>query len=82
MQNAQGELEKKEFSITTGGDAIVLVMTGDKRIVSLNIKPEVIDPDDKDMLEDMIKSAINTLSDQIDKETETTMGQYTQGLPF
>ena len=82
MQNAQTELGAKEYTITTGGDAITLVMTGNKKVVSINIKDEVIDPEDKDMLEDMIKSAMNTLIDQIDNDAQTTMSQYTQGLPF
>jgi DNA-binding YbaB/EbfC family protein len=82
MQNAQAELERKEFSTSTGGNAVTVVMTGDKKIVSLVINPDVIDPEDKEMLEDMIKTAINNLTTTIDQETETTMSAYTQGLPF
>ena len=82
MQSAQGEIEAKEFTNTAGGGAIELVMTGDKKIVSLNIKEEVIDPEDKEMLEGMIVSLINQTIDQIEKETQETMGAFTQGLPF
>lgn len=82
MQNAQAELERKEFTTSAGGNAVTVAMTGDKKIVSLSINPDVIDPEDKDMLEDMIKTAINNLTATIDQETETTMSAYTQGLPF
>ena len=82
MQNAQAELDRKEFTTTAGGNALTLVMTGDKRIVSITLNPEIVDPEDKEILEEMIKSSINSLSNEIDKEVEATMGAYTQGLPF
>ena len=85
MQNdmgaAQGELEAKEYTNTTGG-AVTIKMLGSKEILSIDINKDIIDPDDKDMLEDMIKSCINTLHTDINKETESVMGQYTKGLPF
>jgi len=82
MQNAQAELDRKEFTATSGGNALTIVMTGDKRIVSIEINPDIIDPEDKEIIQDMIKSTINNLANQIDQEIETTMGAYTQGLPF
>ena len=82
VQKAQSEIEAKEFTNTAGGGAIELVMTGDKKIVSLNIKEEVIDPEDKEMLEGMIVSLINQTIDQIDNETQETLGAFTKGLPF
>ena len=44
MQNAQAELDRKEFTTTAGGNALTLVMTGDKRIVSITLNPEIVDP--------------------------------------
>ncbi len=82
MEGAQKDLEKKEYVVSTGGGAVEVVMLGSKQLKSLNIKEEVIDPEDKDMLQDMIVSAINQACKQIDEEQQKTMGSFTQGLPF
>lgn len=82
MQGAQVELEKKEYENTAGGGAVKVVMTGSKKIVNLEINEELLDKDEKEMLQDLIVSLINTTIDTIDKEAEAVMGQYTKGLPF
>ncbi len=82
MGEEQTKLEKKEFSYTAGGGAIDLVMLGSKKIVSIKIKEELLDVEEKDMLEDLLVSAFNTLSSQIDEQLESKMGKYTKGLPF
>lgn len=82
MEQAQKELEKKEYTSTVGGGVVEVKMMGNKQITSLNIKEEAIDPDDKNMLEDMIISAVNNLIKDIEKDEENTMSQFTQGLPF
>ncbi len=82
LKSIQEELEQKEYQVSSGGGAVEVKMTGDKKLVSINIKEEVIDPDDKEMLEDMIALAINNAIDEITKESEEKLGSVTGGLPF
>ncbi len=82
MQQAQAEIEAKEFSYTAGGGVLSLTMLGSKEITSIEIKEELLDVEEKDMLQDLIMTSINTLNKQIDEEVNSTMGQFTQGLPF
>ncbi len=79
---AQEEVEKKEFSFSAGGGAVELIMSGKKEVIKLNIKPEVIDPEDKEMLEDLITLAITNVIAQIETELESSVGSITGGLPF
>lgn len=81
MQQAQGDLEAKEYTASAGG-AVEVVMYGTKVIKSLDIKEDVIDPEDKEMLQDMILTAINACVKQVDEDAQKTMGAFTQGLPF
>ena len=55
-------------------------MTGEKKIQTLEIKPEVVDPDDVEMLQDLIVAAINECVDTIEEETQAVMGKYTMGM--
>ena len=73
MEEAKKELESKEFKSTVGGGMIELVMQGNKEVKSINIKPEVVDPDDVEMLEDLIISAVNDALSQIKKAEQETM---------
>lgn len=82
MEKTQKELAKQEYTTTVGGGVVEVKMLGNKQISSINIKEEAIDPEDKEMLEDMIKTAINNLINEIEAEEEKTMGQFTSGLPF
>ncbi len=82
MQKAQADLEAKEYSYSAGGGVVEITMLGSKVITALNIKDELLDVEEKDMLQDLIISAVNTLSKQIDDELNAVMGQFTQGLPF
>lgn len=90
-QKMQADLEKnmkkidtKEFTVTVGGGMVELTMFGTKAIKTLNINEDVIDPEDKDMLQDMIVSAFNQANEQIDEEKNAAMGPLNQmgGLPF
>ncbi len=80
MARMQQELEAKEFTVTVGGGAVKAVLTGQKQVKALEIKPEVVDPDDIEMLQDLIISAINECSRQIDEETNAKMSQATGGM--
>lgn len=76
MMKTQEELEQKEFEVTTGGGAVTLVITGKKIIKSIKIKPEVVDPNDVEMLEDLILSAINEGINRADEIMEAEMRRY------
>lgn len=84
MQNQimalQEEIEERQFSTTVGGGAVEVVMSGKKEILSLNIKPEVVDPEDIEMLQDLIISAFNDTIKQIEEVSEKEMGELTGGI--
>ena len=76
----QEDIEAREFSATAGGGVVEVVLTGKKTIKSLNIKPEAVDPEDVEMLQDLIISAINEAVNNIENTTETEMGKITGGV--
>ena len=76
----QEELAVKEFTKQVGGGAIELVMTGDKQLKSVTIKPEVVDPEDIEMLQDLIIAAVNEAMRQVNEISESEMGKVTGGL--
>ncbi|MDE5792639.1 MAG: YbaB/EbfC family nucleoid-associated protein [Oscillospiraceae bacterium] len=76
----QDEIEARDFSVTVGGGVVELVMTGKKTIKSLTIKPEVVDPEDIDTLQDLIISAVNEAVSQIEQTTEDEMSRITGGV--
>ena len=81
MQKMQEELEAKEVEASVGGGAVTVKANGKKEVIDIAIKPEVVDPDDIEMLQDMIVIAVNQAMDEIDKVTNEKLGKYTQGLP-
>lgn len=80
MEEAQKELESKEFEASVGGGAVVVKVSGKKEVVSINIKPEVVDPDDVEMLEDLVLSAVNQALKNAEEETANKMGKITGGM--
>lgn len=80
MQKAQQTLHETEFEGNGGGDLVRVVMTGDKNVVSVSIKPEAVDPDDIEMLEDLITAALQDAGTKIDEETARVMGPYASML--
>lgn len=79
IQNVQEEIAASEFKSSVGGGAVEAVMMGNKELKSLTIKPEVVDPEDIEMLEDLVISAVNEVLSQIDKTTEEKMNAVTGG---
>ena len=79
MEQAQKDLETKEFEASVGGGAVVVKANG-KEILSINIKPEVVDEDDVEMLEDLILSAVNQALKAAEDETSNKMGKLTGGM--
>ena len=80
ITDLQDDIEARDFAVTAGGGAVELVMTGKKTIKSLTIKPEVVDPADVEMLQDLIISAVNEAVGQIEQTTEDEMSKITGGV--
>jgi len=80
MEEMQAELDKKEVETTAGGGAVSITVNGKKEIVKVAIKPEVVDPDDVEMLQDLIMVAANEALRQIEEMSQNEMGKLTGGL--
>lgn len=79
MEEMQAEVEKKEVEASAGGGAVVVKMTGKKEIINIDIKPEVVDPDDVEMLQDLIIAAVNeairSAEEMVSKEMSKITGK-------
>lgn len=80
METMQSELKNKEFSATAGGGAVTVLVNGKKEIVDIKIKPEVVDPEDVEMLQDLILAACNEALKNAEQETASEMKKVTGGL--
>ena len=80
MEQMQKELEEKEFVASVGGGAVTVTANGKKDILAINIKPEVVDEDDVEMLEDLVLSAVNEALRNAEQETANQMGKVTGGM--
>jgi len=76
----QAELEEREFTVTSGGGVVEVVMTGKKELKALNIKPEIVDPDDIEMMQDVIMAAVNEAIRQVEETTNSEIGKITGSL--
>lgn len=81
MGKAQEQLAVTEFTGTAPDDLVKVIVTGDKKVKDIQIDPKAIDPDDPDMLQDLVITAVNQAMDNVDKTTEQTMGKFTKNLP-
>ncbi len=80
MQALQEDLENREFSATSGGGMVEVTVDGKHFIKSIKINPEAIDPDDAEMLEDLVTVAVNEAVANATKTSEEEMGAITGGL--
>lgn len=80
MEVMQKDLETKEFAASSGGGAVKVVANGKKQILEISIKPEVVDPDDVEMLEDLILLACNEALKKAEEETADEMKKLTGGM--
>ena len=80
MEEMQKDLENKKFEASVGGGAVTAIANGKRQLVEVKIKPEVVDPDDVEMLEDLIMSACNQALKKAEDETSNEMGKLTGGL--
>lgn len=80
MEKAQQDIEEKEFESTSGGGVVSATVNGKKEVLAIKIDPDVIDPEDGEMLEDLIIAAINDAMKKADEYSGETMGKLTGGL--
>lgn len=80
MAKLQEELENKTVEATAGGGAVTVIATGKKEIKEINIKPEVVDPDDVEMLQDLVLAAVNEALRQAEEMANSEMSKLTGGL--
>ena len=80
MMQAQEELAEKTLEMTSGGGAVKVVISGKKELKELKINPDVVDPDDVEMLEDLVLSAVNEAIRQADEMYNSEMSKFTGGM--
>jgi DNA-binding YbaB/EbfC family protein len=80
MLKAQEEIAAMVVTATVGGGAVTAAVTGEKRLQSLTIAPEVVDPEDVEMLQDLIIAAVNEGVEQVDRAAAERMTPFTGGL--
>ena len=80
MEEQQKELEAKEFTATAGGGAVEVTVNGSHEIKAIKIKPEVIDPEEPEMLEDLLMASLNEAMRKADETAEREMNKLTGGL--
>ena len=80
MEDATKELEEKEMTATAGGGVVEITGSGKREVTKVKIDPEAVDPDDVEMLEDLIMAATNEAMRKIDEYSQNTMGKITGGL--
>ncbi len=80
MEEKTKELEEKEWEASAGGGAVTVKVSGKKEMVSIKLSKEVVDPDDIEMLEDLIVAATNEALRKMEEESSEVMGQITGGL--
>lgn len=80
MEEQAKEMEAKEFTATAGGGAVEATVSGTKKLLKIKLDEEVVDPEDVEMLEDLIVAAINEALDKVEAETSSAMSKLTGGM--
>jgi len=80
MEEATKEMEVKEFTAAAGGGAVTVTVSGKKEVVSVKLSEEVVDPDDIEMLQDLIAAATNEAYRQMEEANNESMSKITGGL--
>ena len=80
MEEQAKEMETKEFTATAGGGAVEVTVSGTKKVLSLKLDEEAVDPDDVEMLEDLIVAALNEALEKVDAESSSAMSKLTGGM--
>lgn len=80
MEEAQAQLEESSYTATSGGGAVEVTISGNKEITSIKFDPEVVDPDDIEMLEDLTMAAVNEAIRKIEEVSAQKMSKITGGM--
>ncbi len=80
MQAAQAEVEASEVEATAGGGVVTVRANGAKKILSIKINPQAVDPDDVEMLEDLVTAAVNEAMNKADEMMQARMSSITGGM--
>ena len=80
MKKMQDELKRKTVDVTAGGGAVKIVMDGEKQVQSLTLDPAAVDPEDVEMLQDLLTAAFNEATRKVDDMMKAEMGKLTAGL--
>ena len=80
MAEAQEELAEKRLEGTAGGGMVKVIVSGSKEVLEVVIDPSVVDPEDVEMLQDLVVIATNEAMKEAEELTNSTMGQFTKGL--
>ena len=80
MQDMQEELKQKTVDVTAGGGAVKITMNGEKEVKGIVIDPAAVDPEDVEMLQDLLAAAFNEAAKKVDEMMATEMGKLTGGL--
>lgn len=82
LAEMQARLAEKTIEASAGGGMVKIVMNGNHEVVSLKIDPEVVNPSDVEMLEDLVVAAVNEARTRVDEMVRTEMSQITGGMPM
>ena len=80
MEEKSKEMEEKEFEASAGGGVVTVKVSGKKEVLSVKLSEEVVDPDDIEMLEDLIVAATNEALRKVEQENQAVMSKLTGGL--
>ncbi|MBE6680426.1 MAG: YbaB/EbfC family nucleoid-associated protein [Ruminococcaceae bacterium] len=80
MAALQEELESKEYEVSAGGGMVTVKINGKREVLAIDIKPEIVDPDDIETLSDVITAAVNEAIKKVDSTSETEMAKITGGI--
>ena len=81
MVKAQEALNEREFTGESTNSYVKITITGDRKVKQVAIDPAIVDPEDVEMMEDLVAMAMNDVIQKVEKEIEATMGKYTKGIP-
>ena len=80
MAALQADLEAREYDVSAGGGMVEVKINGKREILSISVKPEIVDPDDIETMEDILVAAVNEAIKRVDAESETEMQKITGGF--
>ena len=80
MEETQKELEEKEVTASSGGGAVEATVSGTKQLMKISLDEEVVDPEDIEMLEDLIVAAVNEALEKVDEASASAMSKFTGGM--